>query len=108
MRVLMVSKFRRAAITASLVLAVIPIAGNVAYAKKGNCKSSYASYLQEAIHRAFATTARRNPRGSLAMSCGWSNGYDTRAQAIAEALRQCRVEDRKRRDFGACQIYDSQ
>ena len=82
--------------------------GTEAYAKPDNCAAGYASYRQEAIHRAFATTARRNPRGSLAMSCGWANGFNTKALSIAEALRTCRREDRKRRDFGSCQIYNAE
>ena len=82
--------------------------GSEAFAKVDNCKTGYASYRQEAIHRAFATTARRNPKGNLAMSCGWANGFNTKAQAIAEALRTCRAEDRKRRDFGSCQIYNAE
>ena len=83
-------------------------AGTEAFAKADNCATGYASYRQEAIHRAFATTAHRNPRGNLAMSCGWANGFNTKAQAIAEALRTCRNEDRKRRDFGSCQIYNAE
>ena len=53
-------------------------AGTEAFAKADNCATGYASYRQEAIHRAFATTAHRNPRGSSAMSCGWANGFNTK------------------------------
>ena len=97
-----------AKITAFLAFVICLLDVSTAFAKIDNCASAYKSYRQEAIHRAFATTARRNPRSSLAMSCGWSNGYDTKALAIAEALRTCRIEDRKRRDFGSCQIYDAE
>ena len=75
--------------------------------KMAGCEHDYKIvYLKEAIHGAFATTSRRNPAiHNLGMSCGRANGYETKAEAKAEALRQCRISDRKYHDVGSCEIF---
>ena len=80
----------------------------VAEAKLKTCASEYKRhYLKGSLHKAMATTGGRSPLGRSAMSCGTAWGYDTKKQAIREALRQCRVTDRKFRDPGNCQITEA-
>jgi hypothetical protein len=69
------------------------------------CKAEYLKhYAKGAKHAAMAVTGGHNPLGNYTMSCGTSWGYETKSQAIKEALRQCRRMDRKYHDAGKCQI----
>ena len=92
---------------AALLIALVFAPSAEAKHKMAGCERDYRLvYLPEAIHGAFATTSRRNPlTRNLGMSCGRANGYDTKAQAIHEALRQCRISDRKYHDVGECKIF---
>ena len=80
----------------------------LAQAKLKTCASEYRKhYLKGPLHKAMATTGGRSPLGHSAMSCGTAWGYDTKKQAIREALRQCRVTDKKFKDPGDCQITEA-
>lgn len=79
---------------------------NAAEAK--TCRSEYLKhYVHGPSHKAMATTGGRNPLGKSSMSCGTAWGYGTTQEAINEALRQCRVSDRKYKDKGVCQITEA-
>jgi hypothetical protein len=97
--------FRFAALGAIALVASFSFS-SAASAKLKNCNAEYRiHYLKTGLHKAMATTGRRNPLGYSAMSCGTAWNYPTKRQAMKEALRQCRVSDRKFHDKGVCQIY---
>ncbi len=93
------------AIASCVVLGAMALS-NAVEAK--TCRSEYLKhYVHGPSHKAMATTGGRNPLGKSSMSCGTAWGYSTTQAAINEALRQCRVSDRKYKDKGICQITEA-
>ncbi len=95
---------------AAMIVATGFVAGSAstAEAKIKDCKDEYIQhYLRKPGHKAVAVTGGRSPYSS-GISCGTAWSYGKIEQAINEALRQCRVSDRKFNDPGICQIYKAQ
>lgn len=86
----------------------VVVSATTAEAKIKDCKDEYIQhYLRKPGHKAVAVTGARSPY-SAGISCGTAWSYGTIEQAINEALRQCRVSDRKFNDPGICQIFKAQ
>jgi hypothetical protein len=77
---------------------------SLAQAKIMDCAGEYKyHYLKNRGHKAMAVTGGKSPFAG-GISCGTAWNYATVEEAINEALRQCRVSDRKFNDPGICQI----
>ncbi len=97
-----ISRFIMANCTTALVL--IAFIGGAATPALADCKVEYQNhYLKKKGHKAMAVTGGRSPLAT-GISCGTAWNYPTMTGAINEALRQCRVSDRKFNDPGICQI----
>lgn len=78
--------------------------GGAATPAQADCKAEYYNhYLKKKVHKAMAVTGGRSPLAS-GISCGTAWNYPTKTGAINQALRQCRISDRKFHDPGVCQI----
>jgi hypothetical protein len=87
----------------TVLLASIFIGGAATLAQ-ADCKAEYYNhYLKKPGHKAMAVTGGRSPLAK-GISCGTAWDFPTIEKAINEALRQCRVSDRKYGDPGICQI----
>jgi hypothetical protein len=78
-------------------------------AKMKPCEMAYINqFLNEPLHKAFATTGARAPSNTkVGLSCGWATGQDSKELAIQVALAKCRGSDKKWNDPGSCKIYSA-
>src|SRR5688572_25347716 len=69
------------------------------------CQRDYVRYRQRARHKAFALTLGKYKR----QGCGMAWGYNTRANAVKRALRECAIAARREKiPRRACRIVTSQ
>lgn len=102
-------KIKTAVLSTVMLISASVFLSTVAEARLATCGSSYKKYyLKGPTHKAMVTTGGRSPFTRVATSCGVAWGYPTRKRAISEAIRQCRITDRKFRDPGVCQVFRAQ
>ena len=86
------------------VLCAVGISVLTVGAANADCRSEYyGNFVHRPGHKAMAITGGRSP-SALSISCGTSLNKRTVASAKLDALRQCRVSDRKYHDLGKCKI----
>jgi hypothetical protein len=89
---------------------VVSMSSNFILAEKSearSCQNLYKKhYLPGRVHKAVATTGAKSV-SSDRISCGWSEGNKTKAQAIRSALRYCTSDNKAHRNPVACKILEA-